>query len=999
MNLKLKRKIGIITCGFLISSIFFQAKDIKTVSASSNAQVKLGIDNLDKNLTIFEGKRVGLITNPSGMDSNFKSSIDVLYEKTNLTTLFAAEHGIRGNAQAGDNVGNEVDEVTGLPVHSLYGSTKKPTPEMLENVDVLAYDMQDVGARFYTYINTLAYAMEACAENDKTFVVFDRPNPIGGDVQGNLLNTEFSSFVGMYPIVQRYGMTVGEYAKFINEEFNINCKLEVVEMEGWTRDMYYDETGLNTWVMPSPNMPTLTTSIVYTGTCVFEGTNVSEGRGTTRPFELIGAPWIEPMELSNKLNSLGLPGVKFRPASFTPSFSKYSASDTVNYPTGKNQVCGGVQVYVTNRDEFNAVKTGYAMLYTIRDMYPDKFQYLSTNFIDKLTGNSYVREGKYTLEELFAIVDKESNDFKAKTEKYYIYQESNNNEENISNIKLGIDNIEENLEIFKDKRVGLITNPSGMDSNFKSSIDVLYEKTNLTTLFAAEHGIRGYAQAGDNIGNEVDNITGLPVHSLYGSTKKPTPEMLENVDILAYDMQDVGARFYTYINTLAYAMEACAENNKTFVVFDRPNPISSEVQGNLLDPEFSSFVGMYPIVQRYGLTVGEYAQYINDKFDINCDLKIVKMSGWSQDMYYDETGLDTWVMPSPNMPTLDTAIVYTGTCIFEGTNVSEGRGTTRPFELIGAPWINPIDLANELNSLNLPGVKFRAASFTPQFSKYSASDTANYPTGKNQVCGGVQVYVTDRDSFNAVKTGYAMLYTIRDMYPDKFQYLSTNFIDKLTGNSYVREGKYTLEELFAIVDKESSEFKSEVEKYRIYVSASTINELPTITANDKTLKLNESFDPLKDVTAYDEEDGDLTESIEVIENTVDTSKVGEYLVKYSVSDSNGGNTTKVIKVNIIENDEDNNNNNGNENGNNGNENGNNGNNGNENGNDNGNNSGNEGDNDINNPENNNSNNSDKLPQTGSAVNNSVLLVVASLLMIYIGKSIIVKKSNKVESSK
>ncbi|MDZ7548513.1 DUF1343 domain-containing protein, partial [Clostridium perfringens] len=152
-------------------------------------------------------------------------------------------------------------------------------------------------------------------------------------------------------------------------------------------------------------------------------------------------------------------------------------------------------------------------------------------------------------------------------------------------------------------------------------------------------------------------------------------------------------------------------------------------------------------------------QYINEKFNINCDLKVVKMSGWSQDMYYDETGLDTWVMPSPNMPTLDTAIVYTGTCVFEGTNVSEGRGTTRPFELIGAPWINAIDLANELNSLSLPGVKFRAASFTPQFSKYSASDTANYPTGKNQVCGGVQVYVTDRDSFNSVKTGYAMLYT------------------------------------------------------------------------------------------------------------------------------------------------------------------------------------------------------------------------------------------------
>ncbi|MGG7213504.1 exo-beta-N-acetylmuramidase NamZ domain-containing protein [Clostridium nigeriense] len=983
MNLKLKRKIGIITCGFLISSVLFQAKDIKTVNASSNKQVKLGIDNLDDNLAIFDGKKVGLITNPSGMDSNFKSSIDVLYEKTNLTTLFAAEHGIRGNAQAGDNVGNEVDEVTGLPVHSLYGSTKKPTAEMLEDVDILAYDMQDVGARFYTYINTLAYAMEACAENDKTFVVFDRPNPVGGEVQGNLLDLNYSSFVGMYPIVQRYGMTVGEYAKFINEEFDINCNLEVVEMEGWTRDMYYDETGLDTWVMPSPNMPTLTTSIVYTGTCVFEGTNVSEGRGTTRPFELIGAPWIEPMSLSNALNSLELPGVKFRAASFTPTFSKYSAADTANYPTGKNQVCGGVQVYVTDRDSFNAVKTGYAMLYTIRDMYPDKFQYLSTNFIDKLTGNSYVREGKYTLEELFEIVDKESNEFKAKTEKYYIYEDSNNNEENINSIKLGIDNIEENLDIFKDKRVGLITNPSGMDSNFKSSIDVLYEKTNLTTLFAAEHGIRGYAQAGDTVGSEIDNITGLPVYSLYGSTKKPTAEMLEDVDILAYDMQDVGARFYTYINTLAYAMEACAENNKTFVVFDRPNPVSSEVQGNLLDTEYSSFVGMYPIVQRYGLTVGEYAQYINDKFDINCDLKVVKMSGWSQDMYYDETGLDTWVMPSPNMPTLDTAIVYTGTCIFEGTNVSEGRGTTRPFELIGAPWINAIDLANELNSLNLSGVKFRAASFTPQFSKYSASDTANYPTGKNQVCGGVQVYVTDRDSFNAVKTGYAMLYTIRDVYPDKFQYLSTNFIDKLTGNSYVREGKYTLEELFEIVDNESTEFQSHIEEYRIYLSALTINSVPIITANDKTIKLNENFDPLKDVTAYDEEDGDLTSSIEIIENTVDNSKIGEYVVNYSVSDSNGAISTKKISVTVIEEDKDDNNNG-------------------------------EDDNttkpeespkaedSINKPDDNNdktNNNSDKLPQTGSVMNNSLLLVVLSLFMICIGKLVLEKKSKKVVDKK
>lgn len=389
-------------------------------------KVTLGIDNLDKHINIFKGKKIGLITNPSGINNEFKSSIDVLYEKTQLTTLFAAEHGIRGNAQAGSDVGDTVDEVTGLPVYSLYGSTKKPTAEMLKNVDILAYDMQDVGARFYTYINTLAYAMQAAAENNKTFVVFDRPNPVGGNqVQGTVLDPAYSSFVGMYPIVQRYGLTIGEYAKYINETQNINCKLEVIPMEGWTRGMYYDDTELQTWVMPSPNMPTLDTAIVYTGTCVFEGTNLSEGRGTTRPFELIGAPWINPLQLADKLNALNLPGVKFRAASFTPTFSKYGpVFDKAGNKIKNAEACGGVQVYVTDREEFNSVKTGLAMLYTVRDMYPDKFQYLSTNFIDKLVGNSYVREGKYTLEELFEKIDEESESFKKSTEKYYIYKKT-----------------------------------------------------------------------------------------------------------------------------------------------------------------------------------------------------------------------------------------------------------------------------------------------------------------------------------------------------------------------------------------------------------------------------------------------------------------------------------------------------------------------------------------------------------------------------------------------
>ena len=402
----------------------------KSAKAVANPKVTVGIDNIDSYSELFQGKKVGLITNPSGMNSNFESTIDILNSKTTLTTLFAAEHGIRGNNQDGGTIGNETDVKTGLPVYSLYGKTKKPTADMLKDVDVLVYDMQDVGARFYTFINTMAYAMQACAENNKTFVILDRPNPIGGKVEGTILNDidtdingkqKYVSFVGMYPIPQRYGMTIGEYAKYLNKSQKIKCNLEIVPMTGWTRNMYYDETDLKTWVMPSPNMPTLDTATVYVGTCVFEGTNVSEGRGTTRPFELIGAPWINSINLADKLNSLNLPGAKFRAASFAPTFSKYSATDTTYNTTEKVQNCGGVQVYVVDRSKYNSIKTGLAMLYTIRDMYPNDFKYRTDNYLDLLTGDSYVREGTYTLEQLFDRVDKESKKFKKSIEKFYIY--------------------------------------------------------------------------------------------------------------------------------------------------------------------------------------------------------------------------------------------------------------------------------------------------------------------------------------------------------------------------------------------------------------------------------------------------------------------------------------------------------------------------------------------------------------------------------------------------
>lgn len=267
---------------------------------------------LDEELDQLEGKNVGLITNPTGVDQELNSIVDTLHNHpdVNLVSLYGPEHGVRGSEQAGDYVEFYIDERTGLPVYSLYGETRKPTPEMLEGVDVLLFDIQDVGTRFYTYIYTMAYAMEAAAENDIEFMVLDRPNPIGGvSVEGPVLDPDYSSFVGLYPIPLRHGMTVGELALLFNDEFDIGADLSVVEMNGWERSDYYDDTPLE-WVLPSPNMPTLDTAAVYPGAALIEGTNVSEGRGTTKPFELIGAPFIDGVDLAEQLNNAGLPGVQ-----------------------------------------------------------------------------------------------------------------------------------------------------------------------------------------------------------------------------------------------------------------------------------------------------------------------------------------------------------------------------------------------------------------------------------------------------------------------------------------------------------------------------------------------------------------------------------------------------------------------------------------------------------------------------------------------------------------
>ncbi|MBC7363476.1 MAG: DUF1343 domain-containing protein [Candidatus Aminicenantes bacterium] len=377
-------------------------------SIKKDTVVKPGVEVfLEKHLDLVAGKKVGLITNPSGVNRKLESTAWLFKQnpQIKLVALYGPEHGVRGNAQAGEYVPFYFDEKFGLPVFSLYGQTFRPDPGMMKNIDeymrsfdtqhlgkipdrgmvqdveVMVFDIQDVGTRVYTYLATMAYAMETCAELGIEFVVLDRPNPITGEImEGAVLKyPEFSSFVGLYPIPLRHGMTAGELARLFNDRFlKKKVKLTVIPMEGWHRKMWFDQTGLP-WVLPSPNMPTLDTATVYPGQVYLEGTNVSEGRGTTKPFELFGAPWVDGFELARQLNSLNLPGVIFREAWFTPVFSKY-----------QNQLCGGCQLHVIDRQKFRPFLTTLWIIRTIMDLYPDKFSFYP-DYFDKIMGNSEVR--------------------------------------------------------------------------------------------------------------------------------------------------------------------------------------------------------------------------------------------------------------------------------------------------------------------------------------------------------------------------------------------------------------------------------------------------------------------------------------------------------------------------------------------------------------------------------------------------------------------------------
>lgn len=383
------------------------------------------------------------------------------------------------------------------------------------------------------------------------------------------------------------------------------------------------------------------------------------------------------------------------------------------------------------------------------------------------------------------------------------------------NVVLGLDCLlSERIEDMKGVAVGIMTNHTAVTKDLVHITDALHSAgVNIKALFGPEHGVRGDAAEGASVGDSLDPKLGVPVYSLYGTITTPTDKMLESLDLMLIDIQDVGARFYTFVYTMAEVMEACGRNDVKVWVLDRPNPISgTNPEGPILQPEFTSGVGMYAIPVRHGLTTGELARLYKSNFGVECDLDVVKMKNWSREMWYDETGLP-WVIPSLNMPTLDTAAVYPGTCFFEGTNVSEGRGITRPFEIFGAPWIDSCELKQRMLSYNLPGVAYREANYSPFEWKY-----------RGEPCSGLQIYVTDRREYRPVLTGIAAVAAIRHLYPDMFAFRSPaqngkHFFDLLAGSNAIREAIDAGHSPYDIAESwrnECSEFERKTKEIMLY---------------------------------------------------------------------------------------------------------------------------------------------------------------------------------------
>ena len=379
--------------------------------------------------------------------------------------------------------------------------------------------------------------------------------------------------------------------------------------------------------------------------------------------------------------------------------------------------------------------------------------------------------------------------------------------------------VQERLDLIRGRRVGIITNQTAVTREGKHIVDVLYNlpDVHITALFGPEHGIRGERAAGEYVPSYVDSATGLPVFSLYGPTRKPTPEMLDSVDVLLFDIQDIGTRFYTYISTMGLAMEAAAERGIPFIVLDRPNPITGAiVEGPVLRPEFKSFVGMYPIPIRHGMTVGELAMMINGegwlKDGRKVDLTVVPAKGWQRLQWFDQTGIP-WVKTSPNIPTLESAILYPGMGLLEGVNISEGRGTEKPFRIIGAPWLDPEAVKKDISSYWTYGIRLEPVEFTP----VGIPNVAPHPEYEGELCKGFHLIIDDRNVLRPVSVAVHFLVAVRKHHPDELRF--TPGFDRLAGTAELKQqilDGVPAKIIIAGWERELNEFKARRKKYLLY---------------------------------------------------------------------------------------------------------------------------------------------------------------------------------------
>lgn len=376
------------------------------------------------------------------------------------------------------------------------------------------------------------------------------------------------------------------------------------------------------------------------------------------------------------------------------------------------------------------------------------------------------------------------------------------------------------FHLIKNKKLGIITNHTAILSNGVHLVDTLHSRKDvkIIALFGPEHGIRGNNPAGEKILHQMDTVTGLPVYSLYGKDKKPSKEMLKDIDLLVFDIQDVGARFYTYISTLFYSIQAAGENNIPIVVLDRPNPINGiYIDGPVRKDNLASFIGIAPIPIVHGMTVAELAKYfIGEKLigeSLNVNLQIIKMKNWNRQLYYDYFHKD-WINPSPNIPTLETAIVYPGTCLIEGTNVSEGRGTKSPFLTVGAPFINSNELIKELTNQKIEGAILMPTAFTP----IEIPGIASSPKYKNENCFGINIKIENRDKFESVKFGLKLIKSLHKLYPNEFKFMDDSF-DRLCGDTIIRKSILagrSSDEIISLYQEEVKQFNEIRIKYLLY---------------------------------------------------------------------------------------------------------------------------------------------------------------------------------------